>query len=299
MKGYKGFKEDWTCRDFQYKVGETYEMDGEISLCERGFHFCKELSDVFPYYPYGIYAEVEVLGDVIENSDEGSDSKCVTNKIKIIRQLDDEEIRKITNYGRDNIGFMNHGNFNEGRRNYGNFNSGHHNYGSNNKGCENFGDENSGNQNYGIGNDGHHNYGPYNEGNFNYGSFNSGESNYGAVNSGSQNYGAKNSGDCNYGMWNEGSNNYGDFNLCSEVMGSFNTLNLRSGVQFFDKSCPFYSMGDWFASEVRDIFKNIPIDKSMRQSWWSYKSEDEKSYIILKLPNFDAEIFYKITGIKI
>ena len=299
MKGYKGFNEDWTCRNFQYNVGETYVMVGEISLCEKGFHFCKKLADVFKYYPRGIYAEVEVLGDVIEDSDEGSDSKCVTNKIKIIRQLDDEEISKLTNYGTDNTGFMNHGDFNEGKGNYGNFNSGNHNYGSNNKGCWNYGSNNSGDQNHGIGNIGFLNYGDYNEGYRNYGFGNSGRFNYGAVNSGSENYGDKNSGNYNYGIWNDGNNNYGDFNLCNEVTGCFNTVNLRSGVQFFDKLCSSYSMGEWFTSGIREIFRAIPMDKSMRQSWWNDKSELAKSCIISNLPNFDAELFYKITGIKV
>ena len=35
---YKGFDKDFKCRDFQYKVGETYKMDGNIACCNRGFH---------------------------------------------------------------------------------------------------------------------------------------------------------------------------------------------------------------------------------------------------------------------
>ena len=50
MKGYKGFKNDLTCNGFHYKVGETHEMDGEIKLCNRGFHFCENPHDIFSYY---------------------------------------------------------------------------------------------------------------------------------------------------------------------------------------------------------------------------------------------------------
>ena len=50
MKGYKGFNQDLTCRDFQYEVGKTYEMSGLIGLCSRGFHFCEKLTDCFDYY---------------------------------------------------------------------------------------------------------------------------------------------------------------------------------------------------------------------------------------------------------
>ncbi|NMA16453.1 MAG: hypothetical protein GX935_04285, partial [Erysipelotrichia bacterium] len=67
MKGYKVFNPDWTCNDFQYKVGKTFEMEGEVIMCRRGFHFCKKATDCFEYYefdPNNKVAEVEALGDV-------------------------------------------------------------------------------------------------------------------------------------------------------------------------------------------------------------------------------------------
>ena len=45
MKGYKVFNPDWTCRGFQYNVGQVYEMDGKPVSCDRGFHFCTKVSD--------------------------------------------------------------------------------------------------------------------------------------------------------------------------------------------------------------------------------------------------------------
>ena len=88
VKGYKMFNHDWTCQGFKYEVGETYKTDEKIELCKKGFHFCKKLEDCFRYYAcvtWNHIAEVEALGEVIE-SDE--DSKCVTNKIKIVREID-------------------------------------------------------------------------------------------------------------------------------------------------------------------------------------------------------------------
>ena len=38
MKGYKVFNPDWTCRDMQYEVGKSYEMEEKPVICERGFH---------------------------------------------------------------------------------------------------------------------------------------------------------------------------------------------------------------------------------------------------------------------
>lgn len=45
IRGYKVFKSDWTCRGYQYKVGETFKNDGNIELCGEGFHFCQVDSD--------------------------------------------------------------------------------------------------------------------------------------------------------------------------------------------------------------------------------------------------------------
>lgn len=49
IKGYKGFDKDLKCRDFQYKIGETYETDN-VKTCNNGFHFCENPFDVFKYY---------------------------------------------------------------------------------------------------------------------------------------------------------------------------------------------------------------------------------------------------------
>jgi len=94
MKGYKGFNKDLICRDFKYEIGNTYEIKEKPIVCEKGFHFCKELKDVFVYY--GLhkdykFCEIEAYGDIISDDNE----KYCTNKIKIIRELSLDEILDI------------------------------------------------------------------------------------------------------------------------------------------------------------------------------------------------------------
>ena len=50
ITAFKSFNEDFTCRSFQYEVGKSYHMDGEIKICKRGFHACKNPLDIFKYY---------------------------------------------------------------------------------------------------------------------------------------------------------------------------------------------------------------------------------------------------------
>ena len=69
IKGYKVFNSDWTCRGFQYKVGETYIHNGNIKMCVSGFHFCQKASDCFSYYQFDSnnkVAEIEAIGLVEE-----------------------------------------------------------------------------------------------------------------------------------------------------------------------------------------------------------------------------------------
>ena len=136
VRGYKVFYPDWKCRGFQYAVGECFEMEAKPIICNRGFHFCKELADCFSYYtfdPKNKVAEVEAYGDVVENEDDGS--KCCTNKISIIRELSWEEVLRLVNIGQGNSGLRNSGNRNSGNRNSGDWNSGNRNSGDWNSTC--------------------------------------------------------------------------------------------------------------------------------------------------------------------
>jgi hypothetical protein len=268
IKGYKVFNPDWTCRNFLYEVGKTFEEDVTPKCCSRGFHFCTKASDCFNYYsfnPENKVAEVLALGTVDTESD---DTKCCTNKIQIVREISWQELLTIVNTGKGCTGLCNTGDWNTGDCNTGNRNTGNRNTGN------------------------------------------------------------RNTGDWNTGDWNTGDCNTGDWNFSSFNTGCFMTKEQK--IMLFDKPTD-WTYRDWINSDARYALVHIPknvvewvssydmtdeekekyptyettggylkvLDESeSAQIWWDGLTEGVKN-TIKSLPNFDAEIFRKCTGIKV
>jgi hypothetical protein len=96
VKGYKAFQFDLSCRPngnvVKYRVGRGYTLEGPPVLCQRGFHFCPRLYDVFMWYGWVFdirVCEVEAAGRRVESPD---GRKCCTDRIRIVRELSPEEI---------------------------------------------------------------------------------------------------------------------------------------------------------------------------------------------------------------
>lgn len=101
MTGYKGFDENFCCQGMKFAVGETFRHEGELKLCESGFHFCTEPLAVWQFYPpnkNNRFALVEVTGKIIHADDDSK--KACTDEIKIVKELSlDELIQAATNSG--------------------------------------------------------------------------------------------------------------------------------------------------------------------------------------------------------
>ena len=88
---YKAFDENFRCRDFMYEVGKEYHINGDVEMCENGFHACKDLMDTFSYYPIvnSRFAIVKLWGDILF----GFDKMCASD-IEIVEELPLKDIVK-------------------------------------------------------------------------------------------------------------------------------------------------------------------------------------------------------------
>ena len=77
----------------QYRVGKTYEIEGEPKLCERGFHFCTSPLAVFEYYaPTERFAIVKANEDDVIYDAANNSYKAVARRITIVREITLDDI---------------------------------------------------------------------------------------------------------------------------------------------------------------------------------------------------------------
>ena len=83
---FKAFDANFQCRGYQYEVGKTYRHEGEVVICQSGFHAVENYMDVWTYYPLhgSRYAEVELVGPVVRHDE---DSKIAGAEIVIKAEL--------------------------------------------------------------------------------------------------------------------------------------------------------------------------------------------------------------------
>ena len=286
VHGFKVFRPDWTCdptgyNPKQYTCPGKFEEEGELDVCGHGMHFCQTAADCFNYYNFDSnnkVAEVIAYGDVRTDGD-----KSCTDKLEIVREIPWDEVLRIVNIGKNCTGRCNTGNRNTGNRNTGNRNTG---------------------------------------------DWNTGDWNTGNRNTGNRNTGDWNTGNRNTGDWNTGDWNTGDWNKSSFNTGCFNTEEQK--ILLFNKPSDM-TYRDWYESDARWLLNQIPKDvvewiwsdnmtdeekeqhpeykttdgylkvldeSECGQIWWGSLSDRQKN-IIKAIPNFDAEIFFQCTGIRV
>ena len=268
-KAYKVFESEWICRDYDYKrngnvIGEIYEIDVEIEICKRGFHYCPKLINCFNYYSFNSdnkVAEIEILGDIKNDNED----KEVTNKFKIIRELSWHEVLELVNAGSDNTGNRNSGDGNSGNWNSGNWNSGDWNSG----------DWNSGNRNSGD----------WNSGDGNSGNWNSGDGNSGYLNTITPDTTLVFNKECNRKEWkNTIKPNFMYFNISNKFIYTCDMTDEEK-----ENNPDHETLGGYL--------RKMTYREAWKYSWNNADKENRK--LVLKLPNFDNEIFKEITGIDV
>ena len=280
VHGFKVFRPDWTCspngNTKQYTCPGKFEEEGELDVCGHGMHFCQTAADCFNYYSFNSenkVAEVIAYGDVRTDGD-----KSCTDKLEIVREIPWDEVLRIVNIGKNCTGRCNTGDWNTG--------------------------------------------------NCNTGDWNTGNCNTGDWNTGDCNTGDWNTGDCNTGDWNTGNCNTGDWNKSSFNTGCFNTEEQK--IMLFNKPSDM-TYSEWLGSDARYLLNQIPKDvvewvyeenmtdeekaahptyettggylkvldeSECGQLWWGSLS-DRRKEIIKAIPNFDAEIFFQCTGVRV
>ena len=285
VHGFKVFRPDWTCspngNTKQYTCPGKFEEEGELDVCGHGMHFCQTAADCFNYYSFNSenkVAEVIAYGEVRTHGD-----KSCTDKLEIVREIPWDEVLRIVNIGKNCTGRCNTGNRNTGNRNTGDCNTGNRNTGNRNTGDCNTGNRNTGN---------------------------------------------RNTGDCNTGNRNTGDWNTGDWNKSSFNTGCFNTEEQK--IMLFNKPSDM-TYREWIDSDARYLLNQIPKDvvewvyeedmtdeekaahptyettggylkvldeSECGQLWWGSLS-DRRKEIIKAIPNFDAEIFFQCTGVRV
>ena len=153
------------------------------------------------------------------------------------------------------------------------------------------------------------------------------------VNIGKNCTGRCNTGDCNTGDWNTGNRNTGDCNTGDWNKSSFNTGCFNTEEQkimLFNKPSDM-TYREWIDSDARYLLNQIPKDvvewvyeedmtdeekaahptyettggylkvldeSECGQLWWGSLSDRRKD-IIRAIPNFDSDIFFQCTGVRV
>ena len=150
------------------------------------------------------------------------------------------------------------------------------------------------------------------------GCWNTGDCNTGDKNTGDWNTGNCNTGDWNTGDWNKSSFNTGCFNTEEQKIALFNKPSGMTYREWMDSDARYLlnqipkDVVEWVYEEYMTDeekaahptyettggYLKVPDESECGQIWWGSLSDRQKN-IIKAIPNFDAEIFFQCTGIRV
>ena len=266
VHGFKVFRPDWTCdptgyNPKQYTCPGKFEEEGELDVCGHGMHFCQTAADCFNYYSFNSENKVAEVIAYGEVRTEG-DKSC-TDKLEIVREIPWDEVLRIVNLGKNCTGRCNTGDWNTGNRNTGNRNTG---------------DRNTGNWNTGDRNTGDRNTGDWNKSSFNTGCFNTVEQKIMLFNKPS---------DMTYRDWYE-----------SDARWLLNQIPKDVVEWIYSEDMTDEEKAEHLTHETTGGYLKVLDESECGQLWWGSLSDRQKN-IIKAIPNFDAEIFFQCTGIRV
>ena len=142
------------------------------------------------------------------------------------------------------------------------------------------------------------NTGNLNTGDLNTGNWNTGHLNTGNRNTGNWNTGHRNTGHRNTGHLNTGNRNTGNWNTCNKETGFFNTQE-PPVINVFNKPCCRQKWDN--INKPSFIYFNIDKELGYKESFKKRfeNATDEDIELLKKLPNFDRDVFFEISGIMV
>lgn len=258
MIGYKATDMNGCCRGFKFEVGKTYTKDTPKEELEC----CTD--KVFHF-----------CRDLFEIEKE---SNYKLSESRIFEVIAGDYVRCGDKYGTNSLTILREI---EGDEKQELINSGGWNSGNRNRGDGNSGDGNSGDWNSGDGN------------------------------SGNGNSGNRNSGHWNSGNWNSGNGNSGYFNSDEPFVRMFNKDTKLKRHEISIPSFCYFNLTVWVSHDTasdeekeehkREIetcggfLKTLDYKEAWRIAW--DRASKEKHLELLKLPNWDNEVFKEISGI--
>lgn len=154
-------------------------------------------------------------------------------------------------------------------------------------------------------------YNNWNSGNCNSGDYNSGNCNSGNYNSGDYNSGDCNSGNCNSGNCNSGDWNSGFFNSDEPCVRMFNKMTKKKRREINIPFWCYFNLTVWVSHDTATeeekakhkteivtcggFLKTLEYKQAWKLAWDKAGKEEHEG--LLKLPNWNNEVFKEITGI--